>query len=457
VRFDHTPLFGFGQVLEVLLLKNRLIESLFYLHSQPPLFNGFLGIILKTFPGFEPLAFASIYHLFGFVFYLILYKIMRELEVRESLAFIISTIFIISPSAILYENWLFYTFPVAFLTLSSSLALLLFIKKNNFKYSLLFFSLLALLALLRQTFHPVYVLAIAAVMFFYLKNARRNIVLGSIFPICVIFALLIKNFIIFGTLTSSWFGMNFANITIKYIPDDKKISLVREGKLDKISLIIPFWNPPGYYDITKPHKPFGIPVLDIEETSTKNINFNNYDYINISRLYFVESVKAIKYAPEYYLKNVAAAFYLYFRSPSDYRYFYNENRNKIDWYDRIFNTCVYFQTGVYTPLTNPEKIGVKFNGIRPILFKYVGVFSIFLLPGLLIFTMIYLKRNFSDLRPSTKIVLLYLIINILLVTLMGNLIEVGENNRFRYEIEPLFYVLAGFLVEVLLSKKSKIN
>ncbi len=47
VRFDTIPLFYAWQFLDVNLLQNRLIESVFYLHSQPPLFNLFLGASSK--------------------------------------------------------------------------------------------------------------------------------------------------------------------------------------------------------------------------------------------------------------------------------------------------------------------------------------------------------------------------------------------------------------------------
>ena len=50
VRFDATILFYAEQFLDVNLLQARLTESIFYLHCQPPLFNLFLGAVLKVFP-----------------------------------------------------------------------------------------------------------------------------------------------------------------------------------------------------------------------------------------------------------------------------------------------------------------------------------------------------------------------------------------------------------------------
>ncbi len=43
VRFDASPLGYFLQYLDPHLLRARLGESLWYLHSQPPLFNLLLG------------------------------------------------------------------------------------------------------------------------------------------------------------------------------------------------------------------------------------------------------------------------------------------------------------------------------------------------------------------------------------------------------------------------------
>ena len=50
VRFDNTSLAWYWQYLDPELLKSRLLESVFYMHSQPPLFNLFLGAVLK-YPG----------------------------------------------------------------------------------------------------------------------------------------------------------------------------------------------------------------------------------------------------------------------------------------------------------------------------------------------------------------------------------------------------------------------
>ncbi len=56
VRFDASSLPWFWQYIDPVLLKTDLGQSLWYLHSQPPAFNLFLGIVLNLFPGSAPLA-----------------------------------------------------------------------------------------------------------------------------------------------------------------------------------------------------------------------------------------------------------------------------------------------------------------------------------------------------------------------------------------------------------------
>jgi len=54
VRFDARPILNFFQFIDPELLKHRLLESLYYLHVQPPGFNLYTGIVLKLFPDAYP-------------------------------------------------------------------------------------------------------------------------------------------------------------------------------------------------------------------------------------------------------------------------------------------------------------------------------------------------------------------------------------------------------------------
>src|SRR5262245_41234640 len=65
IRFAAWTLNWMPHYIDPYLLKHDLLRSVYYLHIQPPLFNLFLGGVLKLFPNHERLAFHSIYLLLG--------------------------------------------------------------------------------------------------------------------------------------------------------------------------------------------------------------------------------------------------------------------------------------------------------------------------------------------------------------------------------------------------------
>jgi hypothetical protein len=68
VDFDNAVVVnGQWQLINIELLKNRLLESLWYLHSQPPLYNLYTGIVIKLFPQQYGLVFHAIHLFIGFI------------------------------------------------------------------------------------------------------------------------------------------------------------------------------------------------------------------------------------------------------------------------------------------------------------------------------------------------------------------------------------------------------
>ena len=61
VRFDQSSLDHFWQYIDISLLQHNLGQSIWYLHSQPPLYNLFLGCVLKLSPQHTALDFQLAY------------------------------------------------------------------------------------------------------------------------------------------------------------------------------------------------------------------------------------------------------------------------------------------------------------------------------------------------------------------------------------------------------------
>jgi len=143
VRFDASSLSWFWQYIDPALLKTRLLESLFYFHAQPPLYNLWLGVLLKLFGGRFSDAAHGTYVLLGLAGTGGLAFLLARIGVPRILAVVLALAFFLSPSAILYENWLFYEYPVAVLLIFAVLTLYLFLQRRSFAYGVAFFGILS--------------------------------------------------------------------------------------------------------------------------------------------------------------------------------------------------------------------------------------------------------------------------------------------------------------------------
>ena len=215
IRFDMTPLYWFYQFIDPRLLKIELFRSILYLHTQPPGFNLFLGLILKVSNNHELFVFTIIYQILGFGLTAGLFVLMRKLKISIFIALLAAVFFSISPPVIFLENWLFYTYPVAFMILMSVLFLNSYLKNQSTGSLVLFFSMIALIVLTRSLFHPLWFIIIFIALFIYDRTNAKRVVLCALFPFLIIGAFHVKNYVIFKqTNLSSWFGMNLAKMTM---------------------------------------------------------------------------------------------------------------------------------------------------------------------------------------------------------------------------------------------------
>ena len=107
--FIATPLAFAMQYLDPTLLKNDLSRSLFYLHSQPPLFNLMLGLVLKLSP-VPSLSYAILFKTAGALIPLACYGTLSAIGVKRLAAVLITIVFMLNPTLILYENLLYYSY-----------------------------------------------------------------------------------------------------------------------------------------------------------------------------------------------------------------------------------------------------------------------------------------------------------------------------------------------------------
>ena len=420
VRFDTSLMAWQWQFLDVDLLRHHLLQSLWYQHSQPPLFNLFLGLALKIAPHNYPLLMQAAFLLCGAALMLCLFRLMRRLGVSRLPALLVCVFFVSSPAFILYEHYLYYTFPLAAVMALAAVTLDAYRETRQIRLAALFFALIFIQCALWSLFHLIYFVAVAGVLVARGGKERGRLLAAAALPFLLLFGLYAKNYVLFGEFSvSSWLGMNLARASVLWLPQETRGEMVADGRLSAASRTEPFMAVENYFDrVPVPAKFALIPALAQPVKSTGEINFNHYSYIVINNDYLHDDKVVIRASPKNYLAHgVLPAWAIYFTPASNYDAL-NKNRDKMKpalaLYDNLFcGAFPYLDLPAYTPY----------------LFLLLGLPAIFLYGTTAALSP---RAKFPALSAAQKRLLLYLCLNILYVAVIGNSLERGENNRFRF-------------------------
>lgn len=417
-------------LLDIEWIQYSFFQSMLYNHSQPPIFNLFFGISEMIFNKYSPQFYSLFFQILSISTALLGYKILRLINVNKKLSIIIILFYLFTPATFLYEKFFFYTQIIIFFLVLGGYNLLLYSQRNTKLSLITYFLSIAFVSLTASFFHLSWTLVMFAIPIIFFKNRRLTIIKFTLIPLLLVLSLYIKNYILFEQFSvSSWAGINFARITLKNLDQDFKEKLVSENKISKASLFNGFPNERVFpnlealYDVKKT----GIRVLDEKYKSNGKLNYNNRIFILLSNDLIKDDFFVVKNFPEVYLMGIKEAFLLYFHSPTKYPWI-EFNTNKIFIYNKFFDSFIY-GAGRYTK---------------------TGIITIFLYPIILIISFFILvkvsKSSFS------KLFITYALINILYVMLIGNLLELGENNRFRLYTEIFYYILIGKIIQITISR-----
>jgi hypothetical protein len=444
VRFDASTLDATYQFIDPRLLRENLLESVFYLHSQPPLFNLFLGCVLKLFPGNETPVFWIVWMLLGYVLAITLFLLMRRLGVSYRINLLLTVLFVIGPQCVLFENWLFYTCPVATMVSLAALWLHKYVSDGTLRTGFVFFLLLSLIALTRSLFHIAWLLMIAGMVFWYFRKNRQRTLIAALLPFLLVLSLYVKNGLLFGSYSAStWLGMNVARMATFRLSEEVRQDLVRKGELSSLALIERFRPLQEYKDVIGDSTKTGIEVLDQEVKSTGATNFNNRAYIELSRGYMRDALHVVTHDPAVYLDAYTRSYFTYLVPSSNYL-FVEGNRRHIRGFERIYNLLLLAQPLPYD--TERSERGSAGYFVTTLL--TMSLVLLVAVPFLTIYGWRVARRSLKqgpEIAPFA-ITLLYISVNLAYVTIVGNAFEMAENNRFRFTIDPYFLAVAGIFL-----------
>jgi hypothetical protein len=443
IRYDASTLDTYWQFLDIDILKNRLLPGLFWLHSQPPGFNLFLGFVLSLFPQSYLIWFQVIFLGFGFTLYTGLYRLLHELHFPRWLALLFAFAYIISPGSILYENFLFYTYPVAVLLVLAAIALHRLQATARPRYMAAFLVCIATLCAIRSIYHLVFLLFCIVLALLPRVLQRRKMIAMTVIAFCLVAGLYLKNYAVFGFFgASSWAGMNLFHVAAHAIDPDTIPSLIRTGSIPAIASVDAFrgldYYPASYRLLSSEYA--SIPELSAQIKSSGEPNYNNMAYLPLSQEYMDASLYLIRHFPVSYLSSVFDSWLLY-SQPSWSFDFHNTNAGALSGYTSALSFL-------------RIRFCVDLEPMKMALFGVPRGNIIYPLSSLLFFPIIFLASFimsmyyfFQFLRKgdSSGLALIFMTMTVLYVALVGNAVEYGENNRFRAETDPLIFVLGIIL------------
>jgi len=438
VRFNDKTLIEVMHFIDPVLLKSRLLESLWYLHIQPPLFNLFTGLVLKVTPDSAWL-FQGIYMALGLVLYLNVFVLQVKLGVGRRLAAALGTVFMASPSFILWEYYLLYTMPIAALLSTSALCLLSYLRTHKNGPLAGFFVCTFVLCGLASMFHIGYYVLMSAGVLLFGKGHRRRILTVAAVPFVVLLGFYFKNFLLFGEFNVCSFAeKNLWIMTAGNMPWDEKVTLVAEGKISELSLVNRWASLDAYPIAFKevPERFQKIPALATTHKTNGTVNYNHYGYIANCEVYGADAKYVLLHQPRHFIVSTVQSWYRYFKSSSDLPVS-PENQQHIRPVLAIYDYAVYGKSPIDL---SPYSRVVEKTETQPYIFLLIG------LPLVLFYGLYRAWRPGPHIFGAPeRTLLLFLGFNIFMVAALGCTFDYLETARYRFTTDGLSVVLLGVL------------
>ncbi len=433
VRFDATPLDRYWQFADPHLLENDLVRTVWWFHAQPPAFNTFVGAVLQLPEGWRLAVFTSIFLGLGIVLMLAMYAVAVLVGLPRWAAVALVLVFCCSPSALVYENLLFYPYLIAALVTVTFAAMAFYLRSGAAAWGLLTFASATTLVATRAAYHVVWLIALVVVVLVAAPRFRRRTLLLALVPVLLATGLYVKNFVQFDSFTtSSWVGLNLANVVRRAAPSSAGLP----GILGTSS----FSKPEAFASFERP--PTGVPILDERYSSTGQPNYNNALYVDVSEEYLRQSIDYIKSHPAEYAGGVADSFAYYFTPPTAQPSSLGSNEPRLGSYVRFYDAAFGLQPTEFTyyvPGSKQRYIPSRANLQWTMVLVYALALSV--LP-----IMVWRARFRPRQHTGTRWVLAAASATIWMSMITGNLFETTENSRFRFETDPIAWVLAAVVV-----------
>jgi hypothetical protein len=220
------------------------------------------------------------------------------------------------------------------------------------------------------------------------------------------------------------------------LPEGEANRLIDDGTLTGLATYPVFLPREKYASQTKPCSPAhpDVPVLADENKHNGFTNFNNECYVPITAEALHNALAAGRARPASAARAVAGSFEIWAESSSQYAFVY-DNRTKIDSIDTPYRQVilldvawdppVHTRGGWWIPIGTP---GGRWRISLTIILATVIAAVAGIRGGWRV-----LRRRATPIDTALAV----MGFTVVTLTLVGNIFEIGENNRFRFMVEPI--------------------
>lgn len=435
IRFDGSPLNYFIQYIDPWFFENDFLRSVLYVSHQAPIPNFVVGCAYLALGKYGWwVFFEGVFATFGILFGLFLIRALRRFEVHPVFATLLVCLFLSTPVAILYENWLFYHVPVAAIFCGSLLALFRYYHSGSVRAAFLFFLSLALVALIRNVYGTVWLAAVVGVLLVApplvappRSTARRTILKAAAVPLLLLVMVGMKGRLLLGhDYGGAAVWTNVVYKTWSSVPIAERERLQAAGMMKQTVNYEPFTGVSSLGSMRVPIEPTGVPLLDMARTPNGRANTHTLEYLLIAEKYYKPDGKFLleNYPWAYVDSFFFALFDWYPSSPSR---------------DIVLEQTVNYRRVKRLDVALNKLAGKNAQG--RLLFLAVG------LPAALLYGVFRVLRTRAKLpsERTTVAAILFMLVTIAYAALGTTLISSGDFSRYRFDVDPFYLILGATL------------
>lgn len=412
-------------------LRERLLETVYYFHAFAPGMNLITGALLKLGEPHVATLATGLFWIFGWLLAASLFETLKALGFSRRGALAISTVFSLLPQTLYLEHLFLYTYLCASLLCIIGVLFWRALRRPSLLLWSGFFFLAAGLGWLYTAFHLLWFVALFAIALVAARGNRRRVMLAAALPALLLVSLYVKNYAVFGVFgATSWGPANLTLATTQQMGSSERNAWIRAGKLSPYAAVNVYSPPSAYLRFFPSDVRFPWPGSNELVRPSVNVgNFNHGLFLEVNRRRGEDAKYYLRARPFDYLRrivsqNLPALFHStthwhpHDRYPSSP---HHGHRAVLGGYERMHDRLVHTWpvpgVGLYTflPLFYAWGIGRAFTWLRA-------------------------KDRESRLKGGLLGLCLFQISYVVTVSTMATF---WEASRYRYAAEPFIWVLVA--------------